>query len=428
MIVKKVLIITYYWPPAGGPGVQRWLKFVKYLPNFDIEPIVYCPDNPNCPITDASLVSDVSSDLTILKTPINEPYKWAQLFSKSKTSNLSKGLISNQKKQSILEKLLLFIRGNFFIPDARVPWVRPSVSFLSDYITEHQINTIITTGPPHSLHLIGLKLKQKHNLKWVADFRDPWTQIGYHKKLKLSYFAQKKHKKLETTVLQTADEIVVTSFKTKTIFSELTTRPITVLTNGFDFEITNDSTLDSKFTLSHIGSLLEGRNPYILWTVLSDLIKDSDEFASVFQLNFIGSVSAEVMDAVRIYGLENYINNIGYVPHNEALEYQKKTQLLLLIEENSKETEYIIPGKLFEYMASKRPIIAIGPQASDIEKILNQTRSGSYFRYDEAAALRTLLLEHFDAYKTQQLNVDSKGLEGYSRKSLTQQLAQKLLD
>ena len=300
--------------------------------------------------------------------------------------------------------------------------------FLSDYITEHQIDTIVTTGPPHSLHLIGLKLKQKHAIKWVADFRDPWTQIGYHKKLKLSYFAQKKHKKLETTVLQTADEIVVTSFKTKTIFSELTTRPITVLTNGFDFEITNDSTLDSKFTLSHIGSLLEGRNPYILWTVLSDLIKDSDEFASVFQLNFIGSVSAEVMDAVRIYGLENYINNIGYVPHNEALDYQKKTQLLLLIEENSKETEYIIPGKLFEYMASKRPIIAIGPQASDIEKILNQTRSGSYFRYDEAAALRTLLLEHFDAYKTQQLNVDSKGLEGYSRKSLTQQLAQKLLD
>ena len=426
--MKKVLIITYYWPPAGGPGVQRWLKFVKYLPDFGIEPIVYCPDNPNYPITDASLLADVSSDLTVLKTPIREPYKWAQLFSKSKTSELSKGLISNQKKQSILEKLLLFIRGNFFIPDARVSWVRPSVSFLSDYITEHQIDTIVTTGPPHSLHLIGLKLKQKHAIKWVADFRDPWTQIGYHKKLMLSSFAQKKHKKLEAVVLQTADVILVTSLKTKTIFLELTTTPITVLTNGFDFEITNDSTLDSKFTLSHIGSLLAGRNPYILWTVLSDLINESEAFASAFQLNLIGSVSTEVMDAIRIYGLENYINNIGYIPHNEVLEYQKKTQLLLLIEENSKETEYIIPGKLFEYMASKRPIVAIGPQASDIEKILNQTRSGSYFRYDEAAALRTLLLEHFDAYKTQQLNVDSKGLEGYSRKSLTQQLAQKLLN
>jgi len=422
--VKKVLIITYYWPPAGGPGVQRWLKFVKYLPDFRIEPIIYCPDNPNYPITDTSLLADVSSDLTVLKTPINEPYKWAQLFSKSKTSDLSKGLISNQKKQSVLEKLLLFIRGNFFIPDARVSWVRPSESFLSDYITEHQIDTIITTGPPHSLHLIGLKLKQKHAIKWVADFRDPWTQIGYHKKLKLSSFAQKKHKKLEAAVLQTADELLVTSLKTKTIFLELTTTPITVLTNGFDFEITNDTTLDSKFTVSHIGSLLEGRNPAVLWTVFSDLIKESEAFASAFQLNLIGSVSTEVMDAVRVYGLENYINTIGYIPHNEVLEYQKKTQLLLLIEEDSKETEYIIPGKLFEYMASKRPIIAIGPQASDIEKILNQTRSGTYFRYDERAALRTLLLEHFEAYQTQQLNVDSKGLEAYSRKSLTQQLAQ----
>jgi len=425
--VKKVLVITYYWPPAGGPGVQRWLKFVKYLPDFRIEPIVYCPENPNYPITDPSLSEDINLDLTVLKTPISEPYKWAQLFSKSKTENLSKGLISNTKKQSVLEKLLLFVRGNFFIPDARVSWVRPSVSFLSDYITAHQIDTIITTGPPHSLHLIGLQLKQKHALKWVADFRDPWSQIGYHKKLKLSSFAQKKHKKLEAAVLQTADQLVVTSLKTKTLFLELTTTPIQVLTNGFDFEVTSDSTLDSKFTLSHIGSLHEGRNPSVLWRVLSELLAESEAFATAFQLNLIGNISAEVMDTLKRFGLENYICNRGYVPHNTLLEYQKKTQLLLLIEEDSKETEYIIPGKLFEYMASKRPIIAIGPEVSDIEKIINQTRSGTYFRYDEATPLRAQLAQHFEAYKTKRLFVDSIGLDMYSRKTLTQQLAQKLL-
>jgi glycosyltransferase involved in cell wall biosynthesis len=426
--VKKVLIITYYWPPAGGPGVQRWLKFVKYLPDFGIEPIVYCPDNPNYPFTDTSLVSDIDSDLTVLNTPIREPYKWAQLFSKSKTANLSKGLISNQKKQSVLEKLLLFVRGNFFIPDARISWVRPSISFLSDYILTHKIDTIVTTGPPHSLHLIGLQLKQKHSIKWMADFRDPWTQIGYHKKLKLSSFAQKKHKRLEAAVLQTADELLVTSLKTKTLFSELTSTPISVLTNGFDFEISSGTPLDSKFTLSHIGSLFEGRNPSVLWKVLSDLINESEDFAAAFQLNLIGSVSKEVMGAICSFGLESYVCNTGYIPHSDVLESQKKTQLLLLIEEDSKETEYIIPGKLFEYMASKRPIIAIGPQASDIEKILNQTQAGTYFRYDEGAALRTLLLQHFEAYKLQKLNVDSIGLEAYSRKSLTQQLAQKLLN
>lgn len=426
--MKKVLIITYYWPPAGGPGVQRWLKFVKYLPDFGIEPIVYCPENPSYPITDTSLVSDIDSNLTVLKTPIREPYKWAQFFSKSITATLSKGLISNQKKQSILEKLLLFIRGNFFIPDARISWVRPSVSFLSDYITEHQIDTIITTGPPHSLHLIGLQLKQKHPLKWVADFRDPWTQIGYHKKLKLSSFAQKKHNRLEASVFQMADELLVTSLKTKTIFSELTSTPILILTNGFDFEITNNTPLDSKFTLSHVGSLLEGRNPSVLWKVLSDLITESKEFAATFQLNLIGSVSTEVLETLYNYGLENHICNLGYLPHNEVLEYQKKTQLLLLIEEDSKETQYIIPAKLFEYMASKRPIIAIGPDTSDIETILNQTNSGTYFRYDESEVLRKRLWQHFEAYKTQQLNVDSKGLDAYGRKSLTKQLAHALLD
>jgi F0F1-type ATP synthase gamma subunit len=166
----------------------------------------------------------------------------------------------------------------------------------------------------------------------------------------------------------------------------------------------------------------------MLWKVLSNLIKESEDFAAVFQLNLIGSVSSDVMKTLKIYGLENYIGITGYIPHNTVLEYQKKTQMLLLIEEDSKETEYIIPGKLFEYMGSKRPIIAIGPQSSDIEKILNQTRSGTYFRYDEAAALRTLLLQHFEAYKLQQLHVDSKGLEAYSRRSLTQQLAQKLLN
>ena len=424
--MKKVLIITYYWPPAGGPGVQRWLKFVKYLPDFGIDPIVYCPENPSYPIIDSSLELDVNSNLTVLKIPIKEPYKWARFFSKSKTSKLSKGLISNQKKQSILEKLLLFIRGNFFIPDARVTWVRPSVSFLSNYISEHQIDTIITTGPPHSLHLIGLQLKQKHALKWVADFRDPWTQIGYHKKLKLSSFAQKKHKKLEASVLQNADQLIVTSQKTKTLFSELTTTPILVLSNGFDFEFPTDSQLDSKFTLSHIGSLLEGRNPSVLWSVLSDLIEESEAFGAAFQLNLIGDVSSEVMDTIQGYGLEKHTHNIGYVAHKELLKYQTKTQLLLLIEENSKETEHIIPGKLFEYMASKRPIIALGPNSSDVEAILNETNSGTYFRYDEQVALRSCLLQHFEAYKIQELHVNSKGLEMYSRKALSQQLAQKL--
>jgi hypothetical protein len=195
--MKKVLIITYYWPPAGGPGVQRWLKFVKYLPEFDIEPIVYCPENPSYPTLDSTLSDDLSDNITILKHPIREPLRFLKLFFKTKTKAYAKGLIPTASKQGILDRFLIFIRGNFFIPDARISWVNPSVDFLSDYISNNKIDTIITTGPPHSVHLIGMRLKAKHLLKWFSDFRDPWVDINYHHQLKLTKHAQKQHLMLE---------------------------------------------------------------------------------------------------------------------------------------------------------------------------------------------------------------------------------------
>ncbi len=421
--MKKVLIITYYWPPAGGPGVQRWLKFVKYLPDFGIEPIVYCPQNPSYPIMDVSMVSEVSPRLEIIQKPINEPYRLARLISKSKTSNLSKGVISVQNKQTTLEKIFLFIRGNFFIPDARVSWVKPSFSFLSDYIKIHNVDTIITTGPPHSLHLIGLKLKQSHSLKWITDFRDPWTHIGYHKKLKLTTLSKRKHEQLESSVLMNSDQIIVTSPKTKSILSKCTTSPISVITNGYDFEISKTSKLDSKFTLSHIGNLHDGRNPEFLWKTLHDLVQNSNDFSKYFRLNLIGHISETVLNSIRTFGLGAYTNHIGYVSHSDALKYLSRTQLLLLIEENSKETQYIIPGKLFEYIASKRPIIAIGPDESDIENIISETSSGNYVAYNDDELLCSVVLEYFERFKKGNLIVNSKGFEKFSRKNLTLKLS-----
>lgn len=424
--MKKVLIITYYWPPAGGPGVQRWLKFVKYLPEFGIEPIVYCPENPKYPIMDTSMVSEVSSALEVIQAPINEPYKLAQLLSRSKTSDLSKGIITGQKKQTITEKLLLFVRGNFFIPDARVSWVKPSFSFLSDYIKIHKVDTIITTGPPHSLHLIGLKLKQSHSLKWITDFRDPWTHIGYHKKLKLTRLSKRKHKQLEASVLMNSDQIIVTSQQTKLILSKRTKSPAIVITNGYDFEINKSCKLDTKFTLSHVGNLQDGRNPEFLWKTLHDLVQNSIDFSKHFRLNLIGYISEAVLNSIRIYGLEAYTNYSGYVSHSEALEYQSRTQLLLLIEENSKETKYIIPGKLFEYIASRRPIIAIGPDGSDIENIVTKSASGNYFRYEESELLSSVILGYFERYKRNDLYVEPKEIEKYSRRNLTFELSKLL--
>ena len=424
--MKKVLIITYYWPPAGGPGVQRWLKFVKYLPEFDIEPIVYCPKNPTYPTADPSLCNEISKQLKVLKQPISEPLGFLNRFLKSKANTLSKGLIPTPKKQSFLIRLLLFIRGNFFIPDARVLWVKPSVKFLSNYISKHQIDTIITTGPPHSVHLIGLGLKSKHSLKWFADFRDPWTAIGYHNQLKLSKSSQKKHLALESKVLKSSDHIIVTAPRTKQILSGISKQPISVITNGFD-EISNTRVeMDTMFTLTHVGMLTPQRNPNMLWEVLFELTQELTHFKDKFKLVLIGNISKEVLDIIGESGLEPYLENKGIVPHRDAVLSQKASQVLLLIEADTDTASYIIPAKLFEYLNSGRPIVAMGPKPSDVESILNDTAVGAYFDYRDKDRLKVHIAQLFKSYETKSISIKPKQVQHYSRRVRTQVLARLL--
>jgi len=424
--MKKVLIVTYYFPPAGGPGVQRWLKFVKYLPDFQYEPIVYVPQNPTYPIVDKGLLAEVSDQLTLLKQPIWEPYGLASFFSKKKINKISAGIIPSNKKQSLLEKIALFVRGNLFIPDARVFWVKPSVAYLQDYCLSNQIDTIITTGPPHSLHLIGLALQQQMGLKWVADFRDPWTNIGYHKALKLLPWAQRKHKRLEQQVLQSADAIIVTSATTKTEFEALTSRPIEVITNGYDIATETSLQLDVKFSLAHIGSLLSARNPIVLWEALAELLQELPDLAQHLQLNFIGTTSQEVKDALAHYGLAKYMQDFGYVSHQEAVRFQKESQVLLLIEIDSPDTKLILPGKLFEYLVSGRPILAMGPAGSDFASIITETQTGAFFTYNQKAAVKAYIHSCYSNYLAGNLKVSPQGIEKYARKNLTKQLVQLL--
>jgi len=423
--MKKVLIITYYWPPAGGPGVQRWLKFVTYLRDFDIEPILYVPENPNYPIVDQALLNAMPQGIKIYKQPIFEPYGLARFLSSKKTKRISSGIIQT-KNQSFLEKLLLWVRGNLFIPDARKYWVKPSVAYLSGVIENEKIGTIITTGPPHSVHLIGLNLKQRLAISWISDFRDPWTSIGYHKKLKLTNTSKKKHKKLEALVLNSADKIIVTSETTKKEFQAITQQPIKVITNGYDSEYGGTAVLDPQFTISHIGSLLTGRNPQNLWKVLAALIQENIGFKEAVRLNLIGVVSDDVLKTIYAYGLEPYVVLKPYVSHDEALELQRKSQVLLLAEIDAPETIGIIPGKLFEYMAAKRPILAIGPDNWEVASIIKATNSGTTFNYNEEEELKKLVVHWFQAFKNKQLTVQSKNIEMYSRYSLTKKLATEL--
>ncbi len=419
--MQKVLVIAYYWPLAGGPGVQRWLKFVKYLKDFGIEPVVYVPENPNYPIVDDHLAHEIPKDIQILKQPIVEPYKWASMLSKKKTKTISSGVIQ-EKEPSFVEKLLLWIRGNLFIPDARKLWVKPSITYLSEVIEEQGIQTIVTTGPPHSVHLIGMGLKKQHQIEWIADFRDPWTTIGYHSKLRLTKASQRKHKELEHIVLNTSDKIIVTSNTTKQEFEKITTKPIRVITNGFDDNL-GEIQMDRLFTISHIGSLLTRRNPKSLWKALQELTTENEAFKKQLRIQFAGVVGEEVLQSVKACGLENCVVQLGYLPHNQILEVQRKSQLLLLLEIDSEETKGIIPGKLFEYLNAKRPILAIGPREWEGGTIISETNSGEVFAPEDSAALKNVLLDWFELYQKGALAVNSVGIEKYHRRELTRALA-----
>ena len=425
--MKRALVITYYWPPAGGPGVQRWLKFVTYFKEFGIEPVVFIPDNPHYPLQDKSIVSEIPEGIEIIRFPIKEPYGFAKIFSKKKTNQVSSGIITN-KNQSVLEKLLLWIRGNFFIPDARIGWVKPAVGFLKEYLAKNDMDIVISSGPPHSLHLIGMALKEKLGIKWVADFRDPWTTIHYHQSLRLNKRAQKKHLKLESKVLNNSDLVVVTSARTKKEFQKITSVPIEVISNGYDILEKIEPNLDAQFSIAHIGSLLTNRNPELLWEILSELKDENKVFSKNLLIKLVGAVSEDVLESLAVFGLTENYKTLGYVSHQEAIQIQHDVQVLLLVEMDSPETKSIIPGKLFEYIAANRPILAIGPDGSDVERILKETNAGVYFTYTEKEKLKNQLQFYYEAYLKANLNVNSQNTEKYSRSALTKRLSNVLLN
>ncbi|MGY5846766.1 glycosyltransferase family 4 protein [Salegentibacter sp. HM20] len=421
--MKKVLIICYYWPPAGGPGVQRWLKFVKYLREFDIEPVVYVPENAHYPLIDKSSESEIPKGIKVIKKNIFEPYAFASLLSGSQTKTISTGIIEDEAKQGFLQKLMLYIRGNFFIPDARKFWIKPSVKFLSDFLKEENIDTVITTGPPHSVHLIGFKLKEKFNVNWLADFRDPWTNIGYHSKLKLTEKSKSKHLELERKILEAANEIIVTSYTTREEFSKKTSKPVHLITNGFDDEKIGEVQPSEDFLISHVGSLLSGRNPENLWRSLGDLVKENKDFRDHLKLEITGAISSQVKHSILAAGLEPFVSFNDYVSHNEALKIQRRSRVLLLLEIDSEETRGIIPGKLFEYLVAKRPILAVGPKDWDAARIISETSAGKSFKYYQQPEIKSYILELFNLFKNNAGTLASEDINEYHRRSLTEKLA-----
>jgi len=421
---RKVLIILYYWPPAGGPGVQRWLKFVKYLKDFNISPTVFVPKNPYYPIKDESLELEIPNHVKVIKSKILEPYGLAKRFSKQDTNSLSKGIIKSKSSQNWLQKTMLYIRGNLFIPDARMLWIKPSVKKIDKLLKTEKFDTIITSGPPHSLHRIGFYLKQKHqDLAWIADFRDPWVNIGYHKDLKLTPSSAEKHRQMEKEVLSSADHIIVTSPSTQKEFQTKTQKPVSLITNGFD-DTDIEAEPDEHFSLVHVGTLLSERNPESLWQALSELIDEDEHFKSNFELRFVGQVSQHIIESLKTFNLQKHATFLGYLPHKQAQQQMFDAQVLLLIEKDLEETQGIIPGKFFEYLQAKRPILGIGPQNWDVANLMTHHEAGNVFKYSEKDNIKSTVKTYFKAFLKGKLASQSKNIQAYHRKELTQDLAE----
>ncbi len=427
--MKKILIITYYWPPSGGGGVMRWLKMSKYLPEFGWQPIIYTPENPDSSVTDESLLKEIHPEVVELKTPIWEPYDfYRKLTGKKSGTKFKAGYISEASSGDWKSKLSVFIRGNFMIPDPRKFWIKPSVKYLSQFLEDNKIDAIVSTGPPHSTHLIALGLKKKFDIPWIADFRDPWTKIDFYEKLRLTRWADKKHHNLERKVLRKADHVVTVSPGCAADLETITGKHVEIIYNGYDPEDFNfeKPKLDKLFTITHFGSFNRDRNPHFLWKALGELARNNIRFKELLRIQLIGQTDVSVINSIKENNLFANLDLIDHMPHKEGLIKISKSQILLLPINNAPSAKGILTGKMFEYLAVQRPILAIGPTDADFAKIIRETQSGISVGFDDLQEMKKILSDYFDLFLQNKLQFKSGSIERFSRKKLANRFIQLL--
>ncbi len=431
--MKKVLVITYYWPPSGGSGVQRWLKTSKYLPQYGWEPVIYTPENPDVNSVDESLLKDVSADLKVIKRKIREPYAaYKFLTGKKKGEHLQANIVSSEKK-GFVQKLSAHIRANWFIPDPRCWWIGPSVKYLSKLIEGgERFDAVISTGPPHSMHLIAREIHKVFNIPWIADFRDPWTRIFYFKHLGLSAKSLRKHKGLERSVIAEADRVTVVSSQMKTEFSqgdfETFRDKVEIIPNGYDPEdfdsVEKAPDAEGKFVIAHTGLMPESANPDKLWKVLGDMAKSDKDLKEKLMVVTMGQTDGSVKKDIAENGLSDNFKDLGYVPHAQSVAWQKRADILLLPLRKEEESKAILTGKFFEYLASGNNILAFGPTDGDLARSLKETGSGIICEFDDENSIKEAFVKLQKPNSPTQEQIENR--QKYSRKAGAESFAKLL--
>lgn len=423
--MKRALVITYYWPPTGGSGVQRWLKFAELLPKFGWEPVIYTPENPEQLVVDESLLDEIPAGTEIIKTHITEPYGIYRKFTGGKGIAKEVNIVSASADKSPVQRLSMFVRGNFFVPDPRCLWIRPSVRFLKKYIKEHPVDVIISTGPPNSMHLIGRNLKRETGLPWIADFRDPWTEIFYFKHIPMCGYVRKKHLRLEKNVLDEADTVVAVSPIVQQDFMKKTSTPVELITNGWDRkDFPENRKADfAYFDIVHTGLFAADGNPENLWKILGALCREDSEFSRKLRIRLAGKTDNQIIESIQAAGLR--VDNLGYVPHKTANREQTGASLLILPLRNEPEYKAVLPGKLFEYLASGRPIIGIGNPDGAMAEILRRSGCGKTFGWEDTDSLRDEIIRLWKEFRDNGKTEDTDRTEvmKYERSELAKKMA-----
>lgn len=432
-IMKRVLIISYYWPPTGGSGVQRWVKFAKYLPDEGWQPVIYTPENPEQLTVDASLEAEVPSDAEVVKTHIIEPYA---LYKKVlRKSGHSKEAVEvnpvNAQNKSFLQKAAMWVRGNLFRPDPRCLWIRPSVRYLKKYLKEHPVDLIVSTGPPQSMHLIGLRLARETGLPWVADFRDPWTKIFYFKHLQMTRATGRWHETMEKKVLDEASSVVAVSPLVQQEFQTMTQTPVELITNGFDEcdfpperNIEAHGGADKDFTITHTGLFAADGNPTALWDVLAEKCLADEDFRKRLKIRLVGKTDEQIIKALEDRGLKDMLEDMGYQPHQAAVQEQRRASVLILPLRKEPEYKAVLPGKLFEYMASERPVLGIGQPDGAMAMILSEARTGTVLDWDDKKGISEYIDKCWKMHLEGRLTIEGAEISHFTRRSLTHRMAQ----
>jgi len=445
--MRRALVITYYWPPTGGSGVQRWVKFAKHMPEFGWQPVIYTPENPEQIAVDDSLLVNIPEQAEVIKRRILEPYALARnILGGSGEKGAGVNPVNKQEK-SLKQKIALWVRGNFFVPDPRVWWVRPSVRFLRNYLKRHPVDVIVSTGPPQSMHLIGLELHKITGIPWVADFRDPWTELFYFKHLGLSSRVERKHRQMEQEVLDRASAVVAVTPMVQADFQNVTNTPVHLISNGFDEDdfglaaggsgssagkhttVGKDSATgassatgsgssrtkrtDTKFRIVHTGLFASDGNPLALWDAIAAL-----PFKNRIDIRLAGKVDAEIVEAIKDAGLEPNLSLLGYISHDDSVQELKNADMLILPLRQEPEYKKVLPGKIFEYLASLKPVLGIGQEDGAAAQLLHESNAGIMLDWPRGEAMADFICK----VRNGEFKALGTGIEKYSRRNLTKKM------